>query len=106
MAEVHTESVVKTESDVIKHCKHFVSRKKRYCRMTVKEGEDYCGEHQIEGNRTNETGKIGESKKRIVCPLDNKQLSNLHMSVFRPKTLICISLRKFIDTFAYSITLF
>ncbi|KAF5302490.1 hypothetical protein FQR65_LT08580 [Abscondita terminalis] len=53
------------------HCNHFVIRKKRYCRMTVKTGEKYCGEHQInsisEGTSANQS-----NKKRIICPLDPK----------------------------------
>lgn len=51
------------------HCNHFVSRKKRYCRMTVRPGEQFCGEHQpARGANDTESDKI-----RIVCPLDPKQ---------------------------------
>lgn len=52
-------------------CKHFVVRKKRYCKMTVKTGEEYCGEHQklCESEAVNE----GAANIRIVCPLDRKQ---------------------------------
>lgn len=57
----------------IPHCKHFVVRKKRYCKMTVKKGAEYCGEHMpsSDTNANDET----DSKLRIVCPLDRKQLS-------------------------------
>ncbi|KAF5305500.1 hypothetical protein FQA39_LY01591 [Lamprigera yunnana] len=52
------------------HCNHFVIRKKRFCRMTVKPGEEYCGEHQI--NQIEEgVGNVAASK-RITCPLDPK----------------------------------
>jgi tRNA:m4X modification enzyme len=27
------------------HCQFFVVKKKRFCRMTIKKGEQYCGEH-------------------------------------------------------------
>lgn len=29
-----------------RQCKFFVMRKKRLCRMTVKPGRQYCGEHE------------------------------------------------------------
>ncbi|KAL1505529.1 hypothetical protein ABEB36_005073 [Hypothenemus hampei] len=45
------------------HCKYFVKRKKRYCKMLVKSGEEYCGEHQMSSSLT---------KARIPCPLDPK----------------------------------
>lgn len=54
------------------HCKHFVVRKKRYCRMTVKKGQEYCGEHQTAESNGNESK---DTLLRVVCPLDNKQLS-------------------------------
>lgn len=55
------------------HCKHFVIRKKRFCKMTVKSGEEYCGEHQkiVEREAADESDR--NSKLRIVCPLDRKQ---------------------------------
>lgn len=64
-----------TEVAVIEpiHCKHFVTRKKRYCRMTVKEGEEYCGEHQSEETSKNHSDDNNDSQKRIACPLDPKQ---------------------------------
>lgn len=57
--------------DVDKHCKYFVKRKKRFCRMTVKSDKEYCGEHEP-CEYTPET-QATESKLRIVCPLDSKQ---------------------------------
>ncbi|KYN14952.1 PREDICTED: tRNA:m(4)X modification enzyme TRM13 homolog [Trachymyrmex cornetzi] len=46
------------------HCMHFVERKKRFCRMTVRKGHQYCGEHQqdIAGSDT--------GNERVPCPLD------------------------------------
>nr|CAH7724761.1 unnamed protein product [Callosobruchus chinensis] len=58
------------------HCKYFVLRKKRYCKMTVKPGEEYCGEHQKV-----DTSKIcgtPENNIRIVCPLDKKHTCYAH----------------------------
>ncbi|XP_053994210.1 tRNA:m(4)X modification enzyme TRM13 homolog [Hylaeus volcanicus] len=54
------------------HCMHFVKRKKRFCRMSVKRGNKYCGEHQ--GSSLDSTG-IDDEKlddKRMKCPLDPK----------------------------------
>lgn len=31
----------------LKHCAFFLKRKQRFCRMTVGEGKNYCGEHMI-----------------------------------------------------------
>lgn len=56
-------------------CKHFVTRKKRFCKMTVAKDQEYCGEHipQIEQS-AHEDSYISEAKKqkRIPCPLDAK----------------------------------
>lgn len=51
------------------HCKHFVTRKKRYCRMTIKPGQEYCGEHMVPSAKDE---KASDSLLRIVCPLDPK----------------------------------
>ncbi|CAF4764330.1 unnamed protein product [Pieris macdunnoughi] len=48
-------------------CKFFVVRKKRFCRMTVRPGWNYCGEHQPQIGT-----KDGKDEKRIPCPNDNK----------------------------------
>ncbi|KAL6426240.1 hypothetical protein ACFW04_009045 [Cataglyphis niger] len=47
------------------HCMYFVKRKKRFCRMTVGEGKDYCGEHQLSIADSDDT-----DDRRIKCPLD------------------------------------
>ncbi|XP_051163267.1 tRNA:m(4)X modification enzyme TRM13 homolog isoform X2 [Leptopilina boulardi] len=52
-----------------KHCQYFVKRKKRYCRMTVKKNNQFCGEHQP---NQNEIVQDLSKKRRIVCPLDSK----------------------------------
>lgn len=57
----------------IPQCKHFVSRKKRFCKMTVKLGEEYCGEH-MPSCATN-SPDLSDKTLRVVCPLDRKQLS-------------------------------
>ncbi|XP_053678230.1 tRNA:m(4)X modification enzyme TRM13 homolog [Anopheles nili] len=45
-------------------CKHFVQRKKRFCKMTVGVGKEFCGEHEPTNTLI--------SSDRIVCPLDPK----------------------------------
>lgn len=49
-----------------KHCLHFIVRKARYCKMTLKEGKDYCGEHLNEDPSEKEELEPG----RVICPLD------------------------------------
>ncbi|XP_063622997.1 tRNA:m(4)X modification enzyme TRM13 homolog [Cydia splendana] len=48
-------------------CQFFVQRKKRLCRMTVKPGRQYCGEHQPQPN-----AGADQTDKRIPCPNDPK----------------------------------
>lgn len=59
----------------VQNCKHFVIRKKRFCKMTVKAGQEYCGEHQ-------KPCEVSEGEKdiriRIVCPLDRKHTCYAH----------------------------
>ncbi|KAI7791209.1 tRNA:m(4)X modification enzyme TRM13 homolog [Triplophysa rosa] len=45
-------------------CAFYVTKKKRYCKMTVGRGKTFCGEHANAGGDT--------EKKRIPCPLDPK----------------------------------
>ncbi|CAH1988928.1 unnamed protein product [Acanthoscelides obtectus] len=63
------------KADHFHHCKYFVLRKKRYCKMTVKLGEDYCGEHQKVDIKIS---GVPEDKVRIVCPLDKKHTCYAH----------------------------
>ncbi|XP_062540038.1 tRNA:m(4)X modification enzyme TRM13 homolog [Armigeres subalbatus] len=55
-------------------CKHFVQRKKRYCKMTVGRGKQYCGEHEVHSGNDNlpSLEALGSSPGRIPCPLDPK----------------------------------
>ena len=53
------------------HCMYFVRRKRRYCRMTVKKGKKYCGEHQNVSSELNCPEAL--ENKRITCPLDPTQ---------------------------------
>jgi len=48
------------------NCHFFVQRKKRFCKMTVKSGADYCGEH------TPVTDQMADSELRVPCPYDPK----------------------------------
>lgn len=50
------------------HCQFFVERKKRYCRMSVKKGRRFCGEHQSIND-----GPIKAIDERVSCPLDPTQ---------------------------------
>ncbi|XP_028168877.1 tRNA:m(4)X modification enzyme TRM13 [Ostrinia furnacalis] len=48
-------------------CQYFVVRKKRLCRMTVRPGRQYCGEHEPEPKLDD-----GQADTRIPCPNDPK----------------------------------
>ncbi|XP_059062379.1 tRNA:m(4)X modification enzyme TRM13 homolog [Achroia grisella] len=48
-------------------CQFFVLRKKRLCRMTVRPGRQYCGEHEPQP-----TTEDGLADNRIPCPNDPK----------------------------------
>lgn len=61
-------SVIPTNNEP--NCKHFVIRKKRFCRMTVKKGNEYCGEHMPKSEDSDNTES---NRKRILCPYDQKQ---------------------------------
>lgn len=72
-------------------CKFFVQRKKRFCKMTVKRGNEYCGEHSIMLNLNDNKGENGTGN-RIPCPLDSahtvyKRNLNKHLKICnsRPK---------------------
>lgn len=54
------------------HCHYFVQRKKRYCRMTVKKGNKYCGEHQLNLPDIQLHSEYIKDK-RVECPLDPTQ---------------------------------
>lgn len=55
-----------------KTCKHFVTRKKRYCRITVAKDEDYCGEHLPVTTSLTAPDEQNPKHIRIPCPLDPK----------------------------------
>ena len=55
------------------HCMYFLRRKSRYCRMTVKKGKKYCGEHQNVSSELNCFDKEAFKNKRTKCPLDPTQ---------------------------------
>ncbi|XP_003706604.1 tRNA:m(4)X modification enzyme TRM13 homolog [Megachile rotundata] len=75
------------------HCMYFVKRKKRYCRMTVKQGNKYCGEHQEDLMESVHSKDNKLKNKRIKCPLDpthtcfESKLSK-HLKVCNAKRLI------------------
>ena len=57
-----------SESD---HCHYVVPRKKRRCRMLIKPGRFYCGEHSHLLDNSNEKVEQKDDS-RIPCPLDPK----------------------------------
>ncbi|CAH1107161.1 unnamed protein product [Psylliodes chrysocephalus] len=70
----------KQKVQIVDNCIFFVHRKKRFCKMTVKKGEQYCGEHKrISTNVGEEIGiSTNEGPCRIVCPLDGKHTCYAH----------------------------
>ena len=85
----------KMDKDEPTHCCYIVPRKKRNCRMLVKPGKKYCGEHDIVKS-IELTDKLIENSGgiRIACPNDSKHTCNAnrlekHLKVCpaRPKPL-------------------
>ncbi|XP_067632582.1 tRNA:m(4)X modification enzyme TRM13 homolog [Eurosta solidaginis] len=55
------------------NCAHWVQRKKRFCRMTVKAGHKYCGEHHpAVDSAVSEQAGTYTGNSRVPCPLDEK----------------------------------
>ncbi|XP_026497244.2 tRNA:m(4)X modification enzyme TRM13 homolog isoform X1 [Vanessa tameamea] len=54
-------------SSITPQCQYYVVRKKRLCRMTVRPGRQYCGEHEPRPKTDN-----GKDDLRIPCPNDPK----------------------------------
>ncbi|KZC08352.1 tRNA guanosine-2'-O-methyltransferase TRM13 like protein, partial [Dufourea novaeangliae] len=74
------------------HCMYFVKRKKRFCRMTVRKGNKYCGEHQ-ENSLDVSVGDEEIGKKRVKCPLDPRHTCyasrlSAHLKVCNAKRVI------------------
>lgn len=68
------EETIATEQP-IPTCKHFVKRKKRFCRIPVSKHDEYCGEHipVTDPSTINlDATENGKSIDRIPCPLDPK----------------------------------
>ena len=65
-----SESVEETQD----HCHYIVPRKKRRCRMLIKPGRSYCGEHEHLLNESisnkSEKSEHLQDQQRIPCPLD------------------------------------
>ncbi|KAL4715339.1 hypothetical protein ACJJTC_015110 [Scirpophaga incertulas] len=55
------------KNSISPQCQYFVVRKKRLCRMTVRSGRQYCGEHE-----PHPSTKDGQGDVRIPCPNDPK----------------------------------
>lgn len=54
--------------EIVPRCKHYVKRKKRFCKLLVVKGKEYCGEHLDE----EKDNKNEDDNGRIPCPLDPK----------------------------------
>lgn len=54
--------IVRPDGDLTRCC-YMLPQKKRYCRMLVRAGKRFCGEHAVFDP---------EDQTRIVCPLDPK----------------------------------
>ncbi|XP_066589491.1 tRNA:m(4)X modification enzyme TRM13 homolog [Prorops nasuta] len=54
----------------VPQCAFFVERKKRFCRMSVKDGKKFCGEHELFNSNTDNNINSNQKDKRIRCPLD------------------------------------
>lgn len=73
-AELDLEPIPATDTEPA-HCQHIVTRKKRFCKMTVAKGKQYCGEHlpnTIESSHEDSYIPVDKRSKRIPCPLDSK----------------------------------
>jgi hypothetical protein len=64
---LENEEKSENSSDLI-HCQFWVKRKSRFCKMKVKEGNKYCGEHKEITNDNKEP----VNEKRVICPLNPK----------------------------------
>ena len=51
-------------------CAYYVPRKKRNCKMNVKSGKRFCGEH---ANFDKEDVTVEENIARMTCPFDSNQ---------------------------------
>lgn len=73
------------------HCKHFVRRKKRFCRMTLKKGQEYCGEHLPKPEEQEYEPKTeNATDRRIECPLDPKQYAS-YIHIWHVTCTYCFS---------------
>lgn len=53
-------------------CGFYVQRKKRFCKMTIKPGAQYCGEHAPLPATEHDLGNKPISEIRVPCPYDPK----------------------------------
>jgi len=53
-------------------CAFYVQRKKRFCKMSVKPGAQYCGEHSPIPATEHDLGNKPISELRVPCPYDPK----------------------------------
>ncbi|XP_022823899.1 tRNA:m(4)X modification enzyme TRM13 homolog [Spodoptera litura] len=63
-------------------CQYFVVRKKRLCRMTVRPGRQYCGEHEPQPPESE-----CQDDRRIPCPNDPKH--TVYVSKLEKHLSIC-----------------
>lgn len=66
----------------VPQCQFFVVRKKRLCRMTVRPGRQYCGEHEPQPKTVD-----GQADRRVPCPNDPKH--TCYLSKLEKHLAIC-----------------
>lgn len=71
-----------TAQNIGETCSYFLQAKKRNCRMSVKSGRKFCGEHAAFENFQNSDEKTNDNSsktsktsryERVDCPYDPKQ---------------------------------
>ncbi|XP_042881636.1 tRNA:m(4)X modification enzyme TRM13 homolog isoform X2 [Penaeus japonicus] len=58
----------KSKQEFVRTCNFYVKKKRRFCRMLVRPGLNYCGQHLVEEPDADKSYQ----RKRIPCPLDPK----------------------------------
>ncbi|KAL9892093.1 tRNA:m(4)X modification enzyme TRM13 homolog [Glossina fuscipes fuscipes] len=73
---------------ISRQCAHWVTRKKRFCKMTVGKNKEYCGEHEPAAEASHGCdGQVENNEERIFCPLDNKH--TIYKKNLRKHLIIC-----------------
>ncbi|XP_049697531.2 tRNA:m(4)X modification enzyme TRM13 homolog [Helicoverpa armigera] len=82
MTDIQNDSPKVRNSTNGPQCQYYVTRKKRLCRMTVRPGRQYCGEHEPQPQTAD-----GQDDTRIPCPNDPKH--TVYVSKLEKHLSIC-----------------